>query len=376
MEDRDSPVGRKDMDKETGGAQTPPESSPPEKKRSAFTAKIVLLWYKARVLLRNYWVVAKEWLLSRNMGKGDRWAFVVCLLIALSVWLYVMSTDDTSYEHTLSYVVVDLEGMEMLSQAEMSVISGFDNVVSITLRGKRADIGGLTAEEVNAYVDLSEIVDTGRHSLPVKVDLPGYSTLVSIEPSHVSVNIDTNGVKDVEVRVKMDYVTDASYIVGDFVPNHNTVIVTGPQSVLDKIEYAAVSFSPGVITTSLNLSGTLKFYDEYDRIVDNPYLKCNVSTVNVSVTVTMRKNVTLTVTFESGISSNYHVEIKPAEITLLGDPKILGEIDEISVYTISISEGSVGVPILRHISSLDNLPEGVVWENAHEGINISIERLY
>ena len=33
MEDRDSPVGRKDMDKETGGAQTPPESSPPEKLR-------------------------------------------------------------------------------------------------------------------------------------------------------------------------------------------------------------------------------------------------------------------------------------------------------------------------------------------------------
>ena len=147
MEGKDSPVGMKEMDKETGGTQPTPG---PEKKRPSFINKIILLWDKARALIRNYWLIAKEWLLSRNMGKNDRWAFVVCLLLALSVWLYVMSTDDTSYEHTLSYVVVDLEGMEALSQADMSVISGFDNVVSITLKGKRADIGGLTAEQIHA----------------------------------------------------------------------------------------------------------------------------------------------------------------------------------------------------------------------------------
>ncbi|NLW73311.1 MAG: hypothetical protein GX057_00210 [Clostridiales bacterium] len=379
MESRESPVEMKDIDREAGGARPDPESNPksrpPGKKRPPFVEKIISLWHKIKARAKNYWLIAKEWLLSRNMGKGDRWAFVVCLLMALSVWLYVMSTDDTSYEHTLSYVVVNLEGMENLTRSDMSVISGFDNVASVTLRGRRADIGGLTAEQVNAYVDLSEITETGRHTLPVKVDLPGYSTLVSIEPSHVTVNVDINAVKDVEVRVKIDYVVDATYIIGDPVPNHKTVMVTGPQSVLDKIEYAGVSFSPGHITTSLNLSGTLKFYDEYGRIVDNPYLKCDVSTITVSVTVTMRKTVPLTVTFESGISSNYHVEIKPGEIILLGDPKILSEINEISVYTVKINEGSVGVPLIRHISRL-GLPEGVIWENADEGINISIERLY
>ncbi|MGI6167712.1 MAG: YbbR-like domain-containing protein [Eubacteriales bacterium] len=380
MESRETPVEMKDIDKEAGGARQNSEGntagSPPGKKRPPFVERIVSLWNKAKTRAKNYWLIVKEWLFSRNMRKGDRWAFVVCLLMALSVWLYVKSADDTSYEHTLSYVVVKLEGMETLTEADMSVISGFDNVVSITLRGKRADIGGLTGEQVNAYVDLSEITETGRHSLPVKVDLPGYSTLVSIEPSNVTVNIDINAVKDVEVRVKIDYVIDASYIIGDVVPNHKTVMATGPQSVLDKIEYAGVSFSPGPITTSLNLSGTLKFYDEYDRIVDNPYLKCDVSTITVSVAVTMKKTVALTVTFESGVSSNYHVEIKPGEITLLGDPKILSEINEISVYTVKTNEGVVGMPQKRHISSLDNLPEGVIWENADEGIDIIIERLY
>ena len=134
-------------------------------------------------IVRGYWSAFKEWVKSITISKSERWAMATCLLLALTVWIYVINVDDTGHQESVEYVSVELDGMTALKNLNMSVIGGYDNAITVTLRGKRSDIGSLTPEDIYAYVDLSGVTEVGRHSLPVKVDAPQNSTLVSIVKS-------------------------------------------------------------------------------------------------------------------------------------------------------------------------------------------------
>ena len=329
-------------------------------------------------IVRGYWTAFKEWIKSITISKSERWAMATCLLLALTVWIYVINVDDTGHQESVEYVAVELDGMTTLKNLNMSVIGGYDNAITVTLRGKRSDIGSLTPEDIYAYVDLSGVTETGRHSLPVKVDVPQNSTLVSIEPSTISVQIDMNDILDVGVEVKMGhYVLDAAYTIGEPIPAKKTITVTGPKSVLETIAYAAVTIDAGTIQSSVNFVNKVYLYDEYDNIIDNPYLKCDVNEISVFVPVTMTKSLAVNINFINGVNNNFEYRVSPAEITVTGDPQALSAIDSIVVFDVSAADlakiEETRVPITKHINN-PKLPEGVVMsENDKEkGINVYI----
>ena len=331
-------------------------------------------------IVRGYWVVFKDWVKNITISRSERWAMAICLLLAMTVWIYVVNVDDTGHQETVEFVLVELDGTSTLKNYNMSVISGYNNAVTVTLRGKRSDIGSLTAEDIYAYVDVGEVREVGRHSLPIKVDLPQNSTLVSIEPSTVSVQIDENSIIDVDVEVKMGhYILDAAYSLGEPVPAKKTVTVVGPKSVLETIEYAAVTIDAGNIMSSVNFVNKVQLFDEFDNVIDNPYLKCDVSEISVYVPVTMTKTVAVNIGFVNGVNANYNYRIDPAEITLTGDPQVLATIDSLVVFEVTDAElakiEETGVPIVKHINN-PKLPDGVSMsdETKEKGINVIIER--
>jgi len=301
-------------------------------------------------------------------------------LLALTVWIYVINVDDTGHQESVEFVAVELDGTSELKNLNMSVIAGYNNAVTVTLRGKRSDIGSLTAEDIYAYVDVSGVSEVGRHSLPIKVDLPQNSTLVSIEPSTISVQVDENSIIDVGVEVKMGhYILDAAYSLGEPVPAKKSITVTGPKSVLETIAYAAVTIDAGSIMSSVNFVNKVQFYDEFDNVIDNPYLKCDVSEISVYVPVTMTKTLSVTINFVNGVNANYNYRVEPAEITVTGDPQVLNSMDSIVVFDVTDAElakiEETGIPIVKHINN-PKLPDGVTMleEIKEKGINVYIER--
>jgi len=330
-------------------------------------------------IIRGYWVVFKEWVKNITISKSERWAMAICLLLALTVWIYVINVDDTGHQESVDFVLVELDGTTTLKNFNMSVIGGYNNAVTVTLRGKRSDIGNLTAEDIYAYVDVSEIRDVGRHSLPIKVDLPQNSTLVAIEPSTISVQVDENSIIDVGVEVKMGhYILDAAYSLGEPIPAKKSVTVTGPKSVLETIEYAAVTIDAGNIMSSVNFVNKVQLFDEFDNVIDNPYVKCDISEISVYVPVTMTKSVAVNINFVNGVNPNFIYRVDPAEIILTGDPQVLNSMNSIFVFDVTNDDlaniEANRKPIVKHINN-PKLPDGVKMsdEAKEKGINISIE---
>lgn len=330
----------------------------------------LLVWSWLKACFR----IVKEWFTGKRGTKADRWAMAVCLVMSVTVWLFVMSTDDPGFEKQLTGVEVNIEGSSVLSGGNMSIINGYGNNVNVTLKGKRGDIGSLSAEDLHMYVDVSGIIEPGRYTLPVLLDLPKNSTLISIEPSNIAVNVDVNSSTMIDVKVGLDYSMDASYSISETVLSKESVLVSGPKSVLDTVKYAGVNFNVGRIDKSLTLVGAVQLFDEYGNVISNPYVKSNVSEITVLIKVTTTKSVPLV----AKISNNYSImEFKPSTITVEGDPIVLNDISEISVCTINFYDYDVG----EHTVTINDLelPDGVYVAEASRDslpVKIKIKRIY
>lgn len=323
--------------------------------------------------VKGYLVIIKEWFTGKRSTRADRFAMALCLFFAVSVWLFVMSNNDTGFEKELAGVTVNIEGVHALGSDNMAVLNGYDQTVKVTLAGKRAEIGSLTADDLYMYVDVSQIKDAGQYTLQVMLDLPKNSTLVSIEPSHISLDVDANAVKRVDVDIKLQYSHESSYSISKH-PNYDSVIISGPASVLDTVKYAAASFDVGKIDKSITLVGELALYDNYGVKISNPYVTCSQSEVSVDIKVTTTKTVPVRIQFANGISQPYRTTLTPSSITLRGDPNLLNNIQELVVYTVKEGEIAVGSPVMVNVRTFD-LPDGVsVVDN--QGVSVYIERLY
>ena len=351
-----------------------PEREEPGINENDITSEKIPFYYKVADIAKRYWQALKGGV--SRMTRTDKWALAICLLLAVTVWLYVMSTIDTSYENPLTFVNVSIKGDESLRNNNLSIISGSNNMVTVTLKGRRADIGGLNAKDIKAYVDVSQINGPGEYDLDVKVDVPSNSTLVSIEPAKLLVEVDVNSSKELEIQVKLNYNTDSSYEVS-FIPDVTRVTVKGPKSILDTIEYAAVKGEIGAITKSQKMSGKVALYDKSHRMIDSPYLEVSVAEVMINIPVLAYKNVPVKVAFV-GDSLKYDVTKNgPEQLTLKGEPSLLAEINEIVIYTVSDSNFTPGEEkiISIFVDSLD-LPEGVVVQDENTAFTLIIERRY
>lgn len=151
---------------------------------------------------------------------------------------------------------------------------------------------------------------------------------------------------------------DSSYTLEEPTLNHRSVIVSGPKSVLDTIQYAAVTFNVGNIDRSMTLVGAVELYDS-EGAVTNPYVKCAVSEIEVSIKVSTTKKVPVTIKIPTTLTANYTITPTPAMLTVCGEPHTLNSISEICAYTLKeeeITEDSTKITV--YTSNLD-LPDGV-----------------
>ena len=119
---------------------------------------------------------------------------IFSFVIAMSVWLYVNSLFDGEYEKTVTLVPVSIIGTEELErQHNMSVISGYDNTVTVVLKGSKAEVSKYSASNIYAYVDVSGIDSAERQTLPIVIDpIPEVSVTV-VTPTDIAVYADVIG---------------------------------------------------------------------------------------------------------------------------------------------------------------------------------------
>ena len=130
----------------------------------------------------------KKYSFERNSGtdvnivakkkKGGRLGIIprlLCLVVAMLIWLYVMYMRRNDFEVVIEDVPIELQGEDrILDKYGLEVVDG-NFTVDITIRGKKSVIDTYTKGNIKAYVDIRNISNAGDFTVDVKYQIPYYS---------------------------------------------------------------------------------------------------------------------------------------------------------------------------------------------------------
>ncbi len=287
-----------------------------------------------------------------------RWFFsrILCFLVALGIWIYVVNVTTQDTEKTFNLIDINVEGLEELQEAtNMSLVDLEESKVSITVKGLRSDIGNLSEKDFSAYVDISKLKEVGKHDLEVSVNLPSTVSLVSRYPETVTVSVDKSVERDIALEIALtEYNMENIYEMGTPSADVNSVHVIGPSDVLNRVRSAKAYINLGTVMTSTVIRTEIVLVDKAGNSIDTTFLTMDNTSVTVTVPVTMQKTVSLVCDFASGADrSDYKsIQMTPSSIRVKGDPKILNDLDSITVYTldgtdkqtVSVDFASISLP--------------------------------
>ena len=279
-------------------------------------------------------------------------SFVLALsfVVALVGWFVMAAGSDKNR----TYVIYDVPiQVTLSSQAEADGLRVFNmsyNTVDIEVSGNSMITSRLTAEdfEVTASLNPTSVKLTGNTTQrytstvrPAKRSSISDYEIVSVSPAEVVMEFDRY--KEVTKTIET---TDIAFSAGTgFFPgtpslSEDKVSISGPESAVNKISRAAVAY---VVENPLRANETLscpvRVYDQDNQeIADTAgqYLSLDVDTVEVTIPVTPKKTVPLSVTTAHqpmGFSES-RINIEPKEIDITGSSETLANITEIRLDTV------------------------------------------
>lgn len=249
----------------------------------------------------------------------DILAIAGCIIMAIILWFYVIGNSSSDFERIIYSVPVNV-----VNTGSLSVLSGTGTSVDVTVKGKRSDVTKLTASDIQAEVNVSDITQAGRYKMSVSVTPPSGITLGSVSPSNVSIYLDTTSTISVPVQINLtDYILLDGYELNesDATANITDVKVTGPESALADVEAAQVTVHLGTVTSSVSYNGTIELINKNGDVINNPYVKMQTSSVTVSVPVYRYADIPIQVKYKYGYynTSNAIISCEPETIRIKGE---------------------------------------------------------
>ena len=308
---------------------------------------------------------------GEDSGRRFRiFARIASVLIAFGIWAYAAENDTVRSEVSLKGIPITVSGEQ---SSTLSVISGYNNTLDVVLSGNKSIIRTLSSSDVTASVDISDYTSAGKYTVPISLDLPDGTSVVSQSLTDISVYLDISTSVTVPVNVKYtNYMIEEGYELGVAVPSESSVTVTGPKSVVERISYALAELDLGKVEKTVKMSSKLSLVDSSGETVTNPYVKLQTSEVTVTVALYTEKTVPLSVDTKYGYltSKNSVITVTPSSVKVKGEPSTLDSLDKITIATLDE----------KHLSG-DNmtqkivLPDGVYMTDGTETATISVRHV-
>ncbi len=293
------------------------------------------------------------------MKKHDVWLRLLSIVLAFFLWVIVRDVANPDRNTTIRDVAVTITGEEELqSNYNLSVIE-YTETVDVPVRGPNNEITNASLKRrITATVDVSGITDgAGEYTLPVRITT-GSS---DIEASSVTarVLVDEVTTETVPVRVDATGTPAAGYRAGTPEPTTTKEItIEGPASELAEVAYAYGTVDVSGRNSTFTSECQISLYNDAGEPITGTHVTTQTDTVTVRAPIYPVESIPLAVTLTDGdtlTTDQVDVDIRPRNISLLGDQNTLASLTEINLGTIDLDTVRTGVAIEMEIP----LPDGV-----------------
>ncbi len=273
---------------------------------------------------------------------------ILAIFCSVLLWVYVTNLEGEVDEVTYTPVKVVLEGEDAMRDSRGLIITNLDTRnIRVTVSGAPRVLARLSAADITAVIDLSTISKTGNYSLPPKVTFSSAFnssdlTATVTSPTAVNFYVDKLSTQTIDVKGINNGSTAEGFSAEPLEFNPGTVKISGPETVINKVDHAWIEVSRDDVDSTLSFDSTFVLRDKENNIIDDDSITLERDTVEVTLPVIAIKEVDLVIATVPGAGAgdeNIVKKIEPAsKITLSGDAEVLEGVNSILLDTIDLSK--------------------------------------
>ncbi len=287
------------------------------------------------------------------------------LLLAAVLWFLVIQLDDPKKSQPFYNIPVTLVNTELLEQEDKfyEVLDNTDSV-RVTVTAPTSIITQLRATDIVAEADVSRLTDINTIPITYSVLNVGVDSS-SVKGDHdvVRLNIEQNASRWVKVQYTTAGEVAEGYIVASASADQTMIKVSGPKSMVDRIDHAGVEIDVTGATSSLSANVEVTFYDAEDTALEPTHIVTDVNYVLMSVEVLAIKPVPVEIevagTPAAGFLATGEVQCDPDLVTVAGTVSALNNFSRIRIPEEMMNLDGAEGDVINVINVRDLLPDSI-----------------
>ncbi len=315
---------------------------------------------------------------------------VLSILLSVLIWMVVVNINNPSQTVTISGIPIQIVNDDVLkNEGSVYRIVGSQRA-SVRVNARRSITSSLKSSDFTAIADFNNIFRMNQ--VPVTVTCQN----TEVSPSNItllttSLEIEMESIKSKTVKVEVLTVGAPAegYTIGEISTNRNSVTVTAPESLIDKLRSATMTVNVDGASQSLNVTRELVLRDAYgiDLLGGDEYslsdVELSVNMVRASIEILNTTSVGLSAVVKdtNRVAPGYRytgVTIKPEKINVSGLKATLAAISSIEIQDdqLTVNGATENVTVVLDINNY--LPDGVYLTDNNSGrvsVTMRIEEL-
>ena len=275
------------------------------------------------------------------------WQFVIAILTAIILWVYVDNQVATDAILSVKDVPVEFTGEDTtLANKNLMLLSGYDTTIDLKLEGPRRVLWQMNTDAIRIVADTSSIDSTGVQTLGYTIVYPDNVSrnAVSVKSASaytVTVTVGELYTKEVPVYCDVNGEVAEGYFAGDLQIDTKTLVLHAQREDLLNVSYAKVEVNAGGATRTLIQTLEYTLYDYNDVPVVNNNIRSATKLVQITLPVRTMKVIPLRMelvgTPEDG-ADNVQYSINPESIQVIGEEDTLAAIESIVLDRIYVED--------------------------------------
>ena len=255
---------------------------------------------------------------------------ITAFMLAIAVWISAVTANDPMEERAYpEAVVIEIVGQD----PGMVITSGSPGSVSLILEAPSSIWTQLQNERgaVRAFADLSGL-QAGTYSIPVQVQIvPRPVRIISQSPTTLNVTMEVLATKELPITLVQRGEVATGYLAELPTSERDTVTITGPQSLVDRVTTALASIDISQASESITRVVTVQLLDENEQPVNG--LTTTPDRITVNQVISQRfgyRNVVVKVVMTGQVANGYrltNISVFPPAVTVFStDPQVVSDL--------------------------------------------------
>ena len=263
---------------------------------------------------------------------------ILSLAIAVLIWLIVRNVQDPVIVQTFYDIPVTLVNESYLANdMKIPLLMEGNDTVRVRIKAQESEIRELKKENIIAQADMTQIyMDATPKMVPVEVTCKGISDDdITVTPRNIQVDIENQTSVEKTIAVNTgDSTPDKDYEVGSLQANPAKVTISGPESIINKIDKVVAKIDiTDMKESNVELDSELKIYDKNQEELSEKQLSylnlAGVRDNKIKIQAQfwkIQKNVQLQAKYSGSPKYGYEVDsvtVVPETVSLAGTDEAL-----------------------------------------------------